>query len=650
MVALLAAICLSQAPDLAADKRLDALVTYTTTGEAISRSLGALSKSVGLTLSASHPFDYDIVAIRVAKAPLRDLMSRLSTTLKLSWRATDQGYTLYQTPDRAREAAKELDFERINMLRGLRAEHRAQYRLPRPDFDEAERRLNAESTDPGPDPNTEMEAYLERAKIVDQLQKAADPTRWFVSAVIASLTDDQLRTLHTDGALSFSNRPNRLQIAIPKQAEKDLSAWAARLAILEFDCHVTLRMVDGQQLIADAVINQEGKYLDSKGHFLRMQAESLPSNSIEPRGTQLDKNLQLDGLLGLGWRKPSKRQFSEKAMASVVKAMSNPAEHEFLRAVAGEALVELGEKTDNQLVAFLQDDIMEIGGPGDPPQNGRKMLAQFCDDVRSVYTEENGWLTVAPRELTLARAKRFPRKHFKNMASGSTGILSLEELARIVYECSDLQLDSDFVRDQFCTALSQTEEYALASWGEISALRLWHSLEGAEKQRLFDNAAIRIGDLDSESKRLLWRTCALGRTGFHSGKLVFSEVFRNPQGSNPARVYPNGFPADELLEAQVASQQVVLSKFTGGGPVPFFLSLDLERLETMSRQNPVDMNSIRLGVAALVRLSVDRVTWSATFRSEHYDFRSPPIPWTSAPEDLRKQFDMLRKRGDGSKP
>ena len=55
--ALLAAVCLLQSPDLAADKRLDKLVSYSTTGEAISKSFSEINKTAGITLSVADPFD-----------------------------------------------------------------------------------------------------------------------------------------------------------------------------------------------------------------------------------------------------------------------------------------------------------------------------------------------------------------------------------------------------------------------------------------------------------------------------------------------------------------------------------------------------------------------------------------------------------------
>lgn len=80
-------------------------------------------------------------------------------------------------------AEKELDFERINRPRGLRAEHLSRFQLPRPDFDQAEALLNAETAEPMPDPNADMNAYMERAKAIDALTRDADPTRWLTSAV-----------------------------------------------------------------------------------------------------------------------------------------------------------------------------------------------------------------------------------------------------------------------------------------------------------------------------------------------------------------------------------------------------------------------------------------------------------------------------------
>ena len=64
MVALLAAICIGQAPDLTSDTRLNKLVTVAIPAQAVSEVFAGLGTQE-LTLSVSDPFDGDIVAIKV---------------------------------------------------------------------------------------------------------------------------------------------------------------------------------------------------------------------------------------------------------------------------------------------------------------------------------------------------------------------------------------------------------------------------------------------------------------------------------------------------------------------------------------------------------------------------------------------------------
>lgn len=133
----------------------------------------------------------------------------------------------------------------------------------------------------------------------------------------------------------------------------------------------------------------------------------------------------------------------------------------------------------------------------------------------------------------------------------------------------------------------------------------------------------------------------------YAGSTIFSDTFTNPQGDDPTALYPNGFPATEPLEIQLGSQDIVLSAFSGGGPITQWLSLPVDQFADMSKHNQVDMEKVGIGKTQLIRLVVDRVTWSASFRSDEYDYSAPMIPWSQAPEALRKQFDYIRSRGGG---
>lgn len=646
MVALLVAICFGQAPDLNADKRLDAEVSYQTGGEPLSKALTEISKSAGISISVAHPFDEDIVALRLSRALLRDALEKLAATVKLEWRVTDRGYTLYQSSARAKQSADELNAERIGRLRALRAEHEARFKLPRPNFDELERRLAEESAEPLPDPNKDWKTYEARAKEMTRLRDEGDPSLWFASAVFASLTDTQLRELLDNGAITFATNPNRLQHAIPKQAQADIDGWAKRKGAEGATGSARFRMVDGEQLKASLAIKSEGKSVAANEHFIDLGESPLPLNARDPVGTRLDEKLDIEGYLGGRWGMQNSRMPAAKVMANLVEAWFTPEKREPLTAMAGDGLVEIASETGNQLVALLGDDMIAFGAQAALPTNGRQLLAQFCDDVRAVYTESSGWITLAPREISLSRAKQFPRKYFAQVAAiTKSRILPLADVARIVGECSDIQLEGGFFRDYLTLSAARQEFTLVGTWGDTSALRLWNSLGDAERSSLAQGS-IRIGALDASSRNLLWRAVSLGgTTGIGEG--AFIETYRNPVHHDPTVAFPSGLPPDELLEAHARQDDCILSSFGPEGFPPMWVSLSVARFAGFAELNKADMAKIRLGRSFKLALVVDKLTWNADFREDVYDFSKPMISWLEAPEDLRKRYDEAKKNPAG---
>jgi hypothetical protein len=642
MLTLLAAAVIAQAPDLASDVRLDSKVSYLTGGEKLSKALAEISRSTGLSLSVAHPFDEDIVALRLANARLRDVMEQIAATLKLEWRPTGKGYSLVQSSARSKKAADELNFERIGRLRALKAEHEARFRLPRPDFDELERRLAVEQAEPLPDPNKDWKTYNARARELERLRDEGDPSLWFASAVIATLTERQMRELLDNGAITFADKPNRLQHALPKQAHKDVDGWARRNAFENATGYARIRMVDDNRVKVSVSISAEGRRVGSHEHFLDLHDSPLPPNARDPMGTRLDGKLDIEGYLGGRWGMQNSRMPNEKVMANLIESYFTPEKREPLSTMAGDGLVEIASETGNQMVALLGDDMIALGSQVALPTNGRQLLAQFCDDVRAIYTETQGWITVAPRELSLSRAKQFPRKYFAEVAAiTKSRLLPLADIARIVGECTDLQLEGRFFKDYLTLATARQEFTLLGTWGDISALRLWNSLSDAEMSSL-NEGGIRIGALDAGSRSLLWRAVSLGGTT-GTGEGAFIESYRNPINHDPTIAFPNGWPQDEVLEGHSRQDDCVLSSFGPEGMPPMWVSLSVGRFAGYAEPNKADMSKIRIGRSFKLALVVDKLTWHADFRQDVYDFSKPMISWSEAPEALRKRYEEAKR-------
>jgi len=642
MLSLVAAAVLLQSPDLAADPRLVAPVTCKVAALPLSKVLETIGQAGKLTLSAPKPFDQDLIALRVEGSRLSDVMARLANKLRLSWRKTETGYELYQSPDQKDQAQEDLAAQRIGRLKELRAQQQAKFKLPRPDFDELERRLAAEAAEPLPDFNKDRKAYLERGKVMEQLRLEGDPSLWFASGAIAALTDDQLAELLDAGSITLVKNPNRLQHRLASQAQNDATAWARRNGTFtDVRGSLRLRMVNAGQVKVTVAIAAEIS-LGANEFWLELVDPVLPANSRESKGTGLDRDLGIEGYLGMRYGMPNSRMPSERVIGQIVEARVSPEKREPLEVMAAAGLIEIAEESGYNLLAVLSDDMIALGNQSALPKNGRNMLAQFCDDVRAEYDEDNGWLEIAPRELALSRAKQFPRKYFRQVASATKGgkILPLSTVARIVGECTDLQLEGRFFRDYLTEAAARREFSLLDTWGDTSALRFWDALAEDEIRALM-SGGLQIGRINPIAKRLLWRAASLGGTTI-SGSSPFNRVFRTPQGNDPTAVFPNGFPFDEVLEAHTDTTECVLSHFQPAKKqIP--VSLSVEQFAAFADPNKADMSDIRFGSSHRVAVVIDRLTWFAEFREDRYDFSKPPISWSAVPDAIKTRYEEAKK-------
>jgi hypothetical protein len=642
MIAVLAALAICQAPNLASDSRLSSPVVYRAGAVALSNALESIGDASKISLTVAKPFGEELIALRIDGSSLRELMTRLAARSRLEWRKTESGYELYQTDEQRKAAEAELAIERIGRLKELRSQQELKFKLPRPDFDLLAQRLAAERAEPLPDPNKDWKTYQARAQEMERLRNEGDPSQWFASGVMAALTDQQLAELLGAGSITLVVNPNRLQHRLPQQSQKDVEAWARHTGnFSDVRGSLRLRMVDGRRVKVTAAISAD-KSLGANEFWLDLNDPDLPRNMQEPKGTALDKDLEIEGYLGMRFGMPNSRMPSEKVMEQLAEAIVSPEKREPLSVMAGDGLVEIAEETGNNLIAILSDDMIALGSQTDLPKNGRKMLAQFCDDVRAVYAESEGWIEVSPAELALSRAKAFPRKYFRQVANATKGgkLLRLSDVARIVGECSDLQLEGRFFRDYLTQAAARQEFTLLDTWGDISALRFWNSLTADESTALM-SGGVQIGRFNPNARKLLWRAASLGGTTIADGG-PFNGVFRSPQGSDPTKVFPNGFPPGEMLEARVDTIDCVLSYFQ---PWKYRIpvSQSVEKFATFAEPNKADMNDVRLGTSHRMAVFIDKLGWWADFREDVYDFTRPAQRWADAPTAIKARYETAKK-------
>lgn len=132
-----------------------------------------------------------------------------------------------------------------------------------------------------------------------------------------------------------------------------------------------------------------------------------------------------------------------------------------------------------------------------------------------------------------------------------------------------------------------------------------------------------------------------------SGEGAFNQIYKGPIGNDPTVVFPNGFPASEILEAHVKSDDCVLSSFTPWNR-PIWVSQSIEKFSDFAGPNKADMTKIRLGTSHHVSIVVDKLAWSANVRQDVFDYSKPMIAWDSAPERFKARFEQAKRNPPGS--
>ena len=155
------------------------------------------------------------------------------------------------------------------------------------------------------------------------------------------------------------------------------------------------------------------------------------------------------------------------------------------------------------------------------------------------------------------------------------------------------------------------------------------------------SGGVPIGRLNPTAKKLLWRAASLGGTAIADGS-PFNMVFREPQGNDPTKVFPDGFPPSEMLESRNDKAECVLSHFQPWKyPIP--VSQSVERFALFAETNKADMSDIRLGTSHRIAVFIDKLGWSADFREDVYDFSRPAQRWADAPEAIKARYEAAKE-------
>ena len=127
-----------------------------------------------------------------------------------------------------------------------------------------------------------------------------------------------------------------------------------------------------------------------------------------------------------------------------------------------------------------------------------------------------------------------------------------------------------------------------------------------------------------------------------SGEGAFTQVYKGPIGNDPTKVFPNGFPPDEVLESHTKIDDCVLSSFTPWRS-PIWVAQSIEKFADYAEPNKADLAKIRLGKSQHVSIVIDKLIWSANVREDIFDFSKPMIDWKDAPQSFHDRLERAKR-------
>jgi len=469
------ALCLT--PLLCSAQNVDFEVRATT----LSNALGKLGRQTGRVYVPSKELASEIVCMQIRRTPLAELESRLAKVLDAAW--IDDGTTLrlQRSPQRLAEL-KQIEYEKRQVwLKEL--------------FDRKAKELALMSH-----PDHQAQNFLAAIKTLERKiaerttgglsldgPRLAAPASILANALVIDLGADAIAALASDQVHVFSSAPTRAQKSLGTRSRaliRDFELAEARLADLipaNKPMGALLEDVYSRQSESDPVgkillkVYPRGRIVSFNTHIFSKSGKqrswglagtyhmgddpwtreavagagiksvkvplsegSAALEAIAPYS--LDRPLWLDEQPVLPWSEVSETQR---------KILLNPETIDPLSMHVTDACQQLAAETNQNLIAYLSDDMVRAGRMA--TKEGQIDLAHFQAIAKSngtSFKSSEKWLEIKPESVLAAAQRRMPRAPLGKLLRQvvSTGSTDLELLSRFHFESENRAFGSVIVR------------------------------------------------------------------------------------------------------------------------------------------------------------------------------------------------------------
>ncbi len=543
-----------------------ALIDFKTVVTRVPNVVRQLSQATGLKLSAGSSLTDEVVCVIAEKKPQKEILDELAFTLDATWVKHGDSYTL------DRPTHWPITFRERRAAAAAKSIQKCLDRLPRA------KELSVE--------DLVAEAARERKDRDDKQQMSSErmmnfgtktPAGVLLDTIIAEMTPTGLGRF-ADERTVFSNRPNKVQIALPKKLDDAIEKFAQKhnLAVPamteavkgnkhswgadnpldawgELDPNLKILFIvdvkKEQRIVLKAY--QDEKLSAIAYRYLRNPIER-PTSAASIQVPLRDRSIRF--LRGRSSLNPGDE--ASLSDPKLLAEFSNPAAFEFLEPVNTEAMEAIQKREGRALVAVIPDDLLArpflMDAKGNLNLGMYESLMKFLQlsmEVRGGWTvlksvKPEYRLSRASLGRTLSRARKEGRMSLDNWAQA---VLAVHE-------------SSERLHSEVCSLIGYAPRQ---EWWDIpNIIRFYGTITNQQKQA-FERADTLTADSLTEAQRAHVQAALFQGDGLTRN--VKKPTLLRPFDIEQTEIYPFGFSDPCQVSAEHNEGEAYFKVHDAGG-------------------------------------------------------------------------------------
>jgi hypothetical protein len=701
---LLAAVILSlsqgQTPDLSKK------VSFESVAMPAARLVADLGKATGLNLDVSQQTGGEIVLVRVAETPVKDVMDRLAQVVDGEWVTEDTGVIRLVRP--AANLNREISAERAERIAAMAKSVK-----------EAVEGLKKAAAKPPANAQAQVQAGVSWPFGGSNLHK-------HIVQILSRLSPADLALAEDGGRVVFSSNPTRIQKPIPGNlepivaelvAEHNKAAEAAKKSNPDDDEEIDEETKKWITLMKSFGFGQDPKPIEGRPAKLLLIVEEQEfmggitatlrlydvNGKVATEGTtSIHQSSWMQEAIDIATQKPKpamaaddkaieysattqeiSRIFSSlmggasrgKMSSELDAKLSRPDLFDPLSFGPSESLHAISRHKKLNLVANLPDEsdsIFELVTGG--TQTVNTYLKSLEESKELVVSKTGGWLTVAPKRPVEARRKRTDRAALARLiaASKAKGTVGLDDIAQYALT-SPSPMEASTAMQYLMLYAPNAMQMGMMGMVDWDTVRLWGSLAPGQRDALASGGQISFGSL-SPLQRDLMNRIMFGASanlkvakagekpqepGFMDMIVAFMAAKHADYRQEPTEIMPMGLPAAGYIAANIGKEPV--GRAVSEDPMLAFTALGVDELAIFQyfKEDPnmaqvagmmPTITKMRVGERtniALRMFAAADVYAEKMLQDNKVDPNSPIVDFDNLPQDfkdkIRARFEAFKK-------